>query len=85
MKRFAIVLAPLALASAAFAQTLPDVPDTDTSGNWSLVELQAVWSDLTEDTFKAIDTNTDGAVDATELQAALDGGVITAPEAATNG
>lgn len=85
MKRYAIVLAPLALASAAFAQTLPDVPDTDTSGNWSLVELQAVWTDLTEDTFKMIDTNSDGAVDATELQVALDGGVIKTPEATSNG
>ncbi|MBL9048980.1 MAG: EF-hand domain-containing protein [Tabrizicola sp.] len=85
MKRFAIALAPLALASAAFAQTLPDVPDTDSSGNWSLVELQAVWTDLTEDAFKGIDANTDGAVDATELQAALDNGVIKTPEAASGG
>ena len=86
MKRIALVLAPFAFASAALAQaTLPDVPDTDGSGSWSLVELQAVWTDLTEDTFKAIDTTADGAVDATELQAALDGGVIKAPEAATNG
>jgi hypothetical protein len=84
MKRIALVLAPFALASAALAQaTLPDVPDTDGSGSWSLVELQAVWTDLTEDSFKAIDTSADGNVDATELQAALDGGVITAP--ATNG
>ncbi|MBL9075574.1 EF-hand domain-containing protein [Tabrizicola sp.] len=84
MKRIALVLAPFALASAALAQaTLPDVPDTDGNGSWSLVELQAVWTDLTEDSFKAIDTSADGNVDATELQAALDGGVITAP--ATNG
>lgn len=86
MKRIAILLAPFALASAALAQaTLPEVADADGNGSWSLVELQAVWTDLTEDTFKAIDTSADGAVDATELQAALDGGVITAPEAATNG
>jgi hypothetical protein len=85
MKRFAIVLAPLALASAAFAQTLPDVPDTDSSGSWSLVELQAVWADLTEDNFNAIDTSADGAVDAIELQAALDGGLIAAPGEATEG
>ncbi len=82
MKRIAILLAPLAFASAAFAQaTLPEVADTDGNGTWSLVELQAVWTDLTEDGFTAIDTNADGAVDQTELQAALDGGVITAPEA----
>ena len=86
MKRIALVLAPFALASAALAQaTLPDVSDTDGNGSWSLVELQAVWTDLNEDTFKAIDTTADGNVDATELQAALDGGVIKAPEAATNG
>jgi hypothetical protein len=86
MKRIAIALAPLALASAAFAQaTLPDVPDTDGNGSWSLVELQAVWTDLTEETFKGIDANADGAVDATELQAALDNGVIAAPEASSGG
>lgn len=86
MKRFAILLAPLALASAAFAQAaLPEVADTDGNGSWSLVELQAVWTDMTEDGFKAIDTSADGAVDATELQAALDGGVITLPEASSGG
>jgi EF-hand domain len=85
MKRFAIALAPLAFASAAMAQTLPEVADPDGNGTWSLVELQAVWTDLTEDTFKLIDTGADGEVDATELQAALDGAVIKAPEPASGG
>jgi EF hand len=86
MKRFAILLAPLAFASAAMAQTaLPEVADTDGNGTWSLVELQAVWKDMTEDTFKAIDTTADGEVDKAELQAALDGGVIKAPEASSGG
>ncbi|MBN8630866.1 MAG: EF-hand domain-containing protein [Rhodobacterales bacterium] len=86
MKRIAILLAPFALATAALAQaTLPEVPDTDGNGSWSLVELQAVWTDMTEEGFTAIDTTADGNVDAAELQAALDGGVITVPEAATNG
>lgn len=82
MKRFALLLAPLALAAASVAtaqSALPEVPDADGNGTWSLVELQAVWTDLTEDGFKAIDTGADGAVDPAELQAALDGGVITAP------
>ncbi len=79
MTRIAYILAPLAFASAAFAQTLPEVADTDGNGTWSLVELQAVWADMTEEQFAAVDTNVDGAVDQTELQAALDGGVITAP------
>jgi hypothetical protein len=82
MKRFAILLAPIAFASAALAQTaLPEVADADGNGTWSLAELQAVWTDLTEDGFKGIDANADGAVDQTELQAALDNGVIMAPEA----
>lgn len=81
MKRIAILLVPLAFASVATAQTLPEVADADGNGTWSLVELQAVWTDLTEEGFAAADTNVDGAVDATELQAALDGGVIVAPAA----
>jgi hypothetical protein len=80
MTRIALILASFVFGGAAFAQAnLPDVPDTDGNGTWSLVELQAVWPDLTEETFTAVDTGADGSVDATELQAALDGGVITAP------
>ena len=74
----------VALTGAATAQaTLPEVSDTDGSGTWSLVELQAVWADLTDEGFAAIDTGADGVVDAAELQTALDNGVITAP--ATDG
>ncbi|WP_309668470.1 EF-hand domain-containing protein [Tabrizicola sp.] len=79
MKRIAILLAPLAFVSAAYAQDLPTVADADGNGTWSLVELQAVWTDMSEDTFKAVDANADGAVDQTELQAAWDNAVITAP------
>ena len=83
MNRIALILAPVVIASAAMAQaTLPEVADTDANGTWSLVELQAVWIDLTEDGFTAIDTGADGSVDTTELQSALDNGVIKAPEAA---
>jgi hypothetical protein len=83
MTRFALYLVPLAFAAtAASAQaTMPDVPDTDGNGTWSLAELQAVWTDMTEEGFAAIDVNTDGAVDTAELQAALDNAVITAPAA----
>jgi hypothetical protein len=79
MTRIALTLATIALVGAAVAQTsLPDVPDTDGNGTWSLVELQAVWPELTDKEFAAIDTGSDGSVDAPELQAALDGGVIAA-------
>lgn len=76
MKRAALFLAPLALATAALAADLPAVEDADASGAWSLAELQTVWADLTEDGFKAIDGNADGAVDAAELQAAWDAGTL---------
>ncbi|MEZ5798270.1 MAG: EF-hand domain-containing protein [Paracoccaceae bacterium] len=76
MKRFAMVLAPLAMAGAAYAADLPMVEDADASGNWSLAELQTVWADLTEDGYTAIDANADGAVDAAELQTAWDNGVL---------
>ena len=77
MKRLALMIAPLALATAAFAQDLPMVEDADASGAWSLGELQAVWLDLTEDGFMAIDTNADGSVDGAELQTAWDNGLLT--------
>ncbi len=79
MKHIALILAAVAFSGAASAQTLPDVPDTDGNGTWSLTELQAVWTGLTEEAFAAIDVNSDGGVDPVELQAALDSGVITAP------
>jgi hypothetical protein len=86
MNRIALILAPVVIASAAMAQTtLPEVADTDGNGTWSLVELQAVWTDLTEEGFAAIDTSVDGSVDTTELQAALDNGVIKLPEASSGG
>ena len=80
MKRFALILAPLAFATAAMAQTaLPEVADTDGNGTWSLVELQAVWTEMTEEGFAAVDTNADAAVDTAELQVALDNAVLTVP------
>jgi hypothetical protein len=81
MKRIAAALLPLGiaggLAGAAMAQTLPEVEDADGNGTWSLMELQAVWPELTEDGFGAVDTNADGTVDPMELQTALDNGVLT--------
>jgi len=82
LSRIVPTLFAAVLASAVSAQaTLPEVPDTDGSGTWSLVELQAVWTDLTDEGFAAIDTGADGVVDTVELQTALDNGVITAPAA----
>ncbi len=82
MKHLALLLAPaLGLGlTAAIAQTaLPDIPDTDGSGAWSLTELQATWPELTEAEFAALDANADGSVDPAELTAALEAGTIKVP------
>jgi len=76
MKRLALMIAPLAVATAAFAADLPMIEDADASGAWSLAELQTVWTDLTDDGFMAVDTNADGSVDPMELQTAWDNGVL---------
>lgn len=86
MKRSILLVLPLMMGSAALAQTeapaaptaapLPMVEDADASGTWSLTELQAVWTDLTEDGFTAIDTNADGSVDPAELQTAWENGLL---------
>jgi hypothetical protein len=76
MKRLTI---PLGLclslgAGYAGAQTMP--LDSDGNGTFSMAEMQATWADLTEDVFKAIDTDANGEIDADELKAAMDAGVL---------
>lgn len=67
---FAVVLAG---TTAAFAQ---DVYDADGDGMVSLGELQAVHTDFTEEQFAEADTNGDGMLDADELAAASEAGII---------
>jgi len=64
----------LALAGAAQAQTV--VSDTDGNGSYSIEELSAAYPDMTPDVFATIDVSGDGAVDADELAAAREQGVI---------
>ncbi len=62
-------------ATATSAQT-----DMDANGDgvYSIEEMQAVFPDLTEETFTTIDANADGVVDADELKAAQDAGMLPA-------
>lgn len=64
-------------AMGAFAATLADL-DTDKSGTLSLTELQVAYPTLTEDAMKALDVNADGAIDGTELDAAVKAGTLKA-------
>ena len=63
-----------ATATAAFAE----VEDTDGNGTYSIEEIQAAYPDVTEDTFAIVDVNGDGAVDADELAAAENAGLLKA-------
>jgi hypothetical protein len=78
MKRLNLALAAiLALgATAAVAQTM--VEDTDGDGVYSMDELKVAFPDLTEEVFVTVDANADGAVDADELAAAEEAGVLVA-------
>ena len=64
----------LALAGAAHAQTV--VTDTDGNGTYSIEEMTAAYPDMNAGLFAKIDVNGDGAVDADELAAAREQGLI---------
>lgn len=78
MKKSNIALAAILAfgATAAAAQTM--VEDTDGNGTYSMEELMVAFPDLTEETFTTVDTNADGQVDADELAAAEESGVLVA-------
>ena len=80
MTKFALVLAASALtATAVFAEdAAPVVADADANGTFSLVEVQAAYAAVTEETFKAADTDASGELSADELKAAVDAGAFTA-------
>lgn len=72
MKNFALALAvSAALATVAVAQEAPVIADTDGSGTFSLVEVQAAYPAATADAFSAADTDASGALSAEELAAAI--------------
>ena len=60
-------------ATAASAQT---VTDTDGNGVYSIEELKAAYPAVDQALFGEIDQNADGAVDADELQAAIEAGKV---------
>ncbi|CAN0598169.1 unnamed protein product [Ectocarpus sp. 12 AP-2014] len=77
MKKMKLMLAALiamGAASAAVAQTM--VEDTDGDGMYSMAELVAVYPALTEERYLEVDANADGLVDAEELAAAQEAGLL---------
>ncbi|MFV0336107.1 MAG: EF-hand domain-containing protein [Tropicimonas sp.] len=71
-----LLIAGLLAASALTAQAQGMVEDTDGDGVYSMEELKAAYADLTDETFAAMDANGDGGVDADELAAAIEAGLV---------
>jgi len=70
----AAAIAALGFAGAALAHEM----DTDQDGLYSLTEMLTEYADLTQEDYDALDTNKDAAVDADELAAAIESGVLPA-------
>ncbi|MDH5531603.1 MAG: EF-hand domain-containing protein [Paracoccaceae bacterium] len=78
MNKLVLAVSAFAAIAAVQANAQTVVTDTDGNGTYSMEELKAAYADLTEETFKAVDVNADGAVDADELQAAIEAGTLPA-------
>ncbi|WP_457648710.1 hypothetical protein [Profundibacter sp.] len=66
----------IALTLAATAVSAQSEIDADGDGLLSYNELLAAYPAMTEENFTAIDTNSDGAVDADEMKVATDAGML---------
>ena len=54
--------------------------DVDADGMYSYPELQAVMPEMTEDQFTVLDVNGDGLLDADEIAAGTEAGLLPASE-----
>lgn len=75
-----LALAAGSVGLMAYGTAFAHEMDTDQDGLYSMAEMLTEYADLTEEQYGALDTNNDGAVDADELAAAIDGGVLPAME-----
>jgi hypothetical protein len=76
MKKTLIAFALTLGLPAVAAQAQTTVSDTDGNGVYSVEELTAAYPDMSAALFAQIDVDGSGAVDADELQAAREGGLI---------
>ena len=67
------------LPVAALAQSAAEL-DTNGDGLLTIDEVQAAFPDMGTDTFTAIDLNADGALDAEEIAAAQEAGLMPPTE-----
>lgn len=70
---FLSTLIAAGLSTAAFAAT---EADANGDGMLTLDEVQAVFPEITTESFSAMDANADGALDGAEVAAAQDAGML---------
>ena len=78
MNRIAFAIGATLGAAVIATTAMAHEMDTDQDGLYSLPELQVEYTDLTQEQYTAIDSNSDGAVDADELAAAVENGTLPA-------
>lgn len=78
MKKFTAILTGMGiLATSAFAAGAIEI-DANGDGVVTVEEMQAVFPDMTAETFASLDSNDDGALDDAELIAGQEQGLIPA-------
>ena len=82
MKTITHTICALLLSSgAAFAMSQGAIAlDTNGDGLLTIDEVQAIYPDVSTDTFSAMDLNADGTLDADEVTAAEEAGVMPTAE-----
>ncbi|SDO70691.1 EF hand [Lutimaribacter pacificus] len=74
MKKIALIILPAFLATPLLAQA--SLVDADGNGTYSFTEITAAYPEVSEDAFLEMDTNGDGELDADEVAAAQDAGLL---------
>ena len=80
-KYTAVALVAVGLPTFALAD-MADI-DTNEDGLLSVTEVQAVYPDITAETYSKMDLNADGGLDETEVEAATEAGMM--PESPSEG
>ena len=77
-RAFVATTAAIIFAAAPAIAIVAEI-DTDGDGVYSLAEVQTAMPDMTFDSFNALDTNADGILDAEEVAAAIEAGLMPDP------
>ncbi|KQI72683.1 hypothetical protein AN191_06650 [Loktanella sp. 5RATIMAR09] len=78
MTRTLKLIAPIAVLTALAVPGFAQSADIDINGDgmYSYPEVQAVMPEMSEDDFSALDTSGDGLLDADEIAAATEAGLL---------